>query len=215
MIYYHQTLRHTYNSEHSNNFLNPAFKKETKGGGAVASDEFTPKNLHLNKETQNVELDEDFNGQMNENVEAYKIKNKLAKCNSHNESNAFQIGAIPEEKNDIKNRINGVRADLKRGSIIGLKRNASKKATVVLKQEIGDNDQRENTTDGRETTKLNDSMESLVNDENHILSWEYLSADGLLKDVEPPELIVKLTSKDLSTTSLQICIWGLHSTEPL
>lgn len=43
------------------------------------------------------------------------------------------------------------------------------------------------------------------------LNWDYINN----YEIEPPELILKLTTKDLATTSLQICFWGVHSTEPI
>lgn len=54
-----------------------------------------------------------------------------------------------------------------------------------------------------------------IDKEEHILKWDYTGYAEKPDAPDPPELIVQLTTKDFTTTSLQICFWGLTTVEAL
>lgn len=123
------TLSNTYNSEHSENTLNPALQKKTKDTStatttATATNGAAPSQLNSSQEHSHSlpvaaivgSLDEDFNADMNENAEALKIKNKTAKSNMHYQ--AITIPVIAPEGQRKTSNADLKRTDAKKSSFI-------------------------------------------------------------------------------------------------
>ncbi|EAR90403.2 hypothetical protein TTHERM_00112530 (macronuclear) [Tetrahymena thermophila SB210] len=232
------THNNTYNSEHSDFFLNPAFQKADDKMQTDSQDEknsrISFKNGKLKDQEQDKDkdkqrekantaatpADENFTQEMNENVDVIKIKSKLIKPKK-DMTDSITIESPTKKKNTyVLNQANEGRKLVPTLSFT--KQESQKLARLASLKKVpgsgkldSSNDEKENTDIvNEELTGANTEKQSIDNEEQ-ILQWDYSSQDNSQDGPEPPELIVKLTTKDLATTSLQICFWGLLSTDPL
>ncbi|KAL4500572.1 hypothetical protein ABPG72_002996 [Tetrahymena utriculariae] len=229
------THNNTYNSEHSDFFLNPAFQKAEDKMQTDSQDEKNSRKSFKNgklKDQENKDkekekantaatpADENFTQEMNENVEAIKIKKQIIKP-KRDISDSQNIESPTKKKNTLV--LNQAGEGRKLAPTLSFTKQESQKLAKLAslkkisgsgKVDISDDEKENIDTVNEELTGAQTEKQSIDNEEQ-ILQWDYSSQDDSQDGPEPPELIVKLTTKDLATTSLQICFWGLLSTEPL
>ncbi|KAL4468703.1 hypothetical protein ABPG74_005206 [Tetrahymena malaccensis] len=252
------THNNTYNSEHSDFFLNPAFQKaedklqtdsqdEKNSRVSFKNGKLKDQDKERDKASTNVApADENFTQEMNENVDVIKIKSKIIKPKKDMADSLTVESPTKEESlylhQVLKNK--NLKVNILKDYIINqlnmlffkelTRLESLKKVPGSGKLDLSNdgnlfyfyimsiaiqfqlNKEKENTdVVNEELTGANTDKQSIDNEEQ-ILQWDYTSQQDNSQDgPEPPELIVKLTTKDLATTSLQICFWGLLSTDPL